>query len=71
MKKKNSSTSTYKKEENTLNEKIEKIVIKPVLVKKGYPLITDVNINNIIYKKGCIFELTKEGAQYFKQKFYI
>lgn len=71
MKKKKNFTSIYEKEEKTLNEKVEKIVIKPVLIKKKHILITDVNINNIIYKKGCIFELTKEGAQYFKQKFYI
>jgi hypothetical protein len=71
MEKKKSSTIIHKKEEKILDEKVEKIVIEPVLIKKKYPLITDVNINNIIYKKGCIFELTKEGAQYFKQKFYI
>jgi hypothetical protein len=71
MEKKKNSTITYKKEEKTLDKSVEKIVIKPVLFKKKYTLITDVNINNIIYKKGCIFELTKEGSQYFKKQFYI
>ena len=48
-----------------------KAVVKPKLVKKKYPLITDVSIDGIVYKKGSIFELTKEGAEYFKQQFYI
>lgn len=71
MEKKKSSANTYKKPEKAIEENVEKTIVKPKLVKKKYTLIMDVNINNIIYKKGSIFELTKEGSQYFKKQFYI
>jgi|TARA_R110000744_G_scaffold62884_1_gene129618 hypothetical protein len=71
MEKKKSSTRNYKKPEMVIEEKVEKVIPKPKLVKKKYTLITDVPINGITHKKGSIFELTKEGAQYFKQQFYI
>ena len=71
MKQKKSSTSTYKKPEKVIEEKVEIAIAKPKLIKKKYTLITDVPINGSIHKKGSTFELTKEGAQYFKQQFYI
>ena len=48
-----------------------KAVVRPKLVKKKYPLIADVSIDGTVHEKGSIFELTKEGAEYFKQQFYI
>ena len=71
MTKKNSFTSIPEEPKKVVKESVERVIVKPKLVKKKYTLITDININNIIYKKGSIFELTKEGAQYFKQQFYI
>lgn len=71
MEEKNNSKRTYKKSEMVIEEKVEKVIPKPKLVKKKYTLITDVSINNIIHKKSSIFELTKEGAKHFKQQFYI
>jgi hypothetical protein len=71
MKQKKSSTSTYKKPEKVIEEKVEIAIVKPKLIKKKYTLIMDVTVNGTIHKKGSTFELTKEGAQYFKQQFYI
>ena len=71
MTKKKDSTRPYKKPEKVIEEKVEIAIAKPKLIKKKYTLITDVPINGIIHKKGSTFELTKEGAQYFKQQFYI
>tara|TARA_R110000868_G_scaffold358499_2_gene620214 strand:+ start:1116 stop:1331 length:216 start_codon:yes stop_codon:yes gene_type:complete len=71
MTKKKSFTSIPEEPKKVVKESVERVIVKPKLVKKKYTLITDININNIIYKKGSIFELTKEGAQYFKQQFYI
>jgi hypothetical protein len=71
MDKKKKPTRPYKKPEMVIEEKVEITIAKPKLIKKKYTLITDVPINGSIYKKGSTFELTKEGAQYFKQQFYI
>jgi hypothetical protein len=46
-------------------------VIKPKYDTKKYPLIVDVPIGDKIVKKGTLYPLTKEGAKYFKSKFYI
>jgi hypothetical protein len=45
MTKKRSSTSTYKKPEEVIEEKVEIAIAKPKLIKKKYTLITDVPIN--------------------------
>jgi hypothetical protein len=71
MKQKKDSTQHYKKPEKVIEEKVEIAIAKPKLIKKKYTLITDVDINESIHKKGSTIELTKEGAQYFKQQFYI
>lgn len=71
MTKVKSSTSIPKKPEKVIAEKLEKAVVKPKLVKKKYPLIADVSIDGTVHEKGSTFELTKEGAEYFKQQFYI
>tara|TARA_R110002167_G_scaffold33447_3_gene107515 strand:+ start:311 stop:526 length:216 start_codon:yes stop_codon:yes gene_type:complete len=71
MEKKKSSTRNYKKPEKVIEEKVEKSIVKPKLIKKKYTLITDVPIGDAVHKKGSTIELTKEGKQYFKQQFYI
>ena len=71
MTKKKSFTSISEEPKKVVKESVERVIVKPKLVKRKYTLITDININNIIHKKGSIFELTKEGVEYFKQQFYI
>jgi hypothetical protein len=71
MKQKKDSTTNYKKPEKVIEEKVEIAIVKPKLIKKKYTLITDVPIGGTTHKKGSTIELTKEGAQYFKQQFYI
>jgi hypothetical protein len=58
-----------KKFTQSIEVKVEKKV--PKLVKKKFPLIKDVSINGNLQKKGTIVELTKQGEDYFKSKFYI
>jgi hypothetical protein len=45
--------------------------VKPSFPTKKYPLIKDVSIGGVLFKKGTNYPLTEQGRQYFKQQFYI
>ena len=60
--------------EEVVGETIKEVIVEkqvPKLVKKKFPLIKDVSINGNLHKKGTFIELTKQGEEYFKSKFYI